>query len=75
MFIVKERFMERYDNDHIYEVGDVYPREGFKATKKRIGELTTGENKYKRPFLVEAVEEVPEDKVAEEVAGEIEAQK
>lgn len=48
-------------HDHIYEVGDSYPKEGKKATKARLEELSTTENKYKQIYI-EEVEETPEDK-------------
>ena len=36
--------------------GDVYPAEGYKATKKRLEELATTKNKYGKVFI-EAVNE------------------
>lgn len=39
------------DDGHIYEVGDVYPKEGKKITKKRIETLSTTKNKYKKVYI------------------------
>lgn len=48
---------------HAYNVGDVYPREGFKPSDGRIEELSGSENRQGEP-LIELVEEV-EEKVEE----------
>lgn len=65
MFKVVRRFKETKHDGHIYEVGDTYPREGSKATKARLEELSTGKNKYKQIYIEEVVEGT-----VEEVAGE-----
>ena len=44
------------DNDHPYNVGDEYPREGLKPTKKRIAELSGDKNK-RGTKLIAPVEE------------------
>lgn len=49
-------FTDLQDNDHPYEVGDEYPRDGLKVSKKRIAELSGTENKQHKQ-LIEAVEE------------------
>ena len=49
---------------HAYNVGDVYPREGFKPSGGRIEELSGNENKRGEP-LIELVEEVAEEKAGE----------
>lgn len=54
---VLETFKETNHGGIVYKKGDTYPKEGQKTSKKRIEELTTDKNKYKRPFL----EEVKED--------------
>ncbi|WP_186328448.1 hypothetical protein [Paenibacillus sp. 32O-W] len=70
MFRVVRRFKELKHDGHIYQVGDTYPKEGSKATKTRLEELTTGKNKYKQVYIEEVVEENAE-KVTEEVSQEI----
>lgn len=49
--IVVRRFCEKQHNDHVYEVGDTYPTRGKKATKARLKQLTTEDNKYKKIYL------------------------
>jgi hypothetical protein len=53
---VVRRFKELKHDGHIYEVGDAYPKEGSKATKSRLEELSTTKNKYAQVFI-EDVEE------------------
>ena len=53
---VVRRFKETKHDNHIYEVGDSYPKEGSKATKARLEELSTIKNKYEQIFLEEAEE-------------------
>lgn len=48
VYKVIEKFKDLKDNDHIYEVDDIYPREDIKLEdipQKRIKELTTKKNK------------------------------
>ncbi len=56
MYRVVRRFKDTKHDGHIYQVGDVYPAEGYKATKKRLEELATTKNKYGKVFI-EAVNE------------------
>lgn len=57
--IVRE-FKEKKHDDHVYVVGDSYPKESEKATKARLEELSTTKNKYKKVYLEEVV--TPKDK-------------
>lgn len=57
--VVRE-FKETKHDDHIYKVGDSYPKEGEKATKARLEELSTTKNKYKKVYIEEV--EAPKDK-------------
>lgn len=54
-------FKELKHDGHIYEVGDTYPKKGSKATKARLKELSTTNNKYQKVYI-EEVKETPEDK-------------
>lgn len=45
------RFMDLQDFNHIYEVGDEYPRNGSETTPSRIRELATTENKIGKPLI------------------------
>lgn len=65
MFKVIKRFADLQDNRYVYDVGDIYPREGLKPTKKRISELASNKNKLKTPLIVE-IEEI-ETEAEEEI--------
>ena len=54
MYKVIVQFPERYDGDHLYRVGDAYPREGWEPTAERIAELLDGTNRAKRVYLKKA---------------------
>lgn len=45
-------FTDIQDFNHIYRVGDVYPRSGMCATETRLNELAGSKNKQKRPLIV-----------------------
>lgn len=45
MYKVIVRFMDLQDENHIYEVGDTFPRDGVKVSTDRISELMSCENK------------------------------
>ncbi len=53
MYEVVSKFKETKHDGHVYEVGDTYPKEGAKATKARLEELSTTKNKYNKPFIEE----------------------
>ncbi|MGG3841825.1 termination factor Rho [Anoxybacillus kestanbolensis] len=57
---VVRRFKELKHDGHIYNVGDSYPKEGYKATKARLEELSTTKNKYSQIYI-EEVKETPND--------------
>ena len=51
MFKVIVRFMDLQDGNHIYEVGDTFPRDGVKVGTDRINELMSCENKIGCPLI------------------------
>ena len=55
MYRVISAFNDLLDSNHLYKVGDEYPREGCSATDARIKELASSENKQRKP-LIEAVD-------------------
>jgi hypothetical protein len=64
---VIEKFKDLKDNDHIYEVDDIYPREDIKLEdipQKRIKELTTKKNKIGK-ILIEEIKEESAEKIEE----------
>lgn len=67
MFIVINAFLDLKDNEHLYEVGDAYPREGIEPSEERIKELLGSDNLQGQP-MIKAVKTVPADKEPEEVA-------
>ena len=56
MYKVIAYFEDLKDGRHAYNVGDEYPRNGVEATKERIEELSTTQNRRKIP-LIKKVEE------------------
>lgn len=54
--VVIYRFKDLQDNDHVYNVGDKFPRKG-RVKKTRIEELMSSENKIGKPLIVEVKEE------------------
>lgn len=45
LYKVITRFKDADDDNYLYEVGDLYPREGYYPTDKRIDELSTANNR------------------------------
>lgn len=66
-------FRDLQDGDFVYRIGDVYPREGKKATKKRIAELAGVENVLGYAVIEEEVEDVEDVEDVEEPAIDEEA--
>ena len=56
MFRVIAEFADLHDDNHVYRVGDKYPRTRKRVAKKRLDELMSSNNKIGRP-LIEKVEE------------------
>lgn len=56
MYKVIVEFADLKDNNHVYRVGDKFPRTGYKVSKERQEELATSANKIGKP-LIEKVEE------------------
>jgi len=68
MYKVLYIFTDLQDNNHLYEVGDIYPREGLEPTAERIEELATDKNKQHKPLIEKIVEEPVQEVVAEVAA-------
>lgn len=66
MYKVIKRFIDLQDDRYAYNVGDVYPRDDAKPTKKRISELASDKNKMKTPLIVEIEPEKEEIKTEAE---------
>lgn len=59
MYKVIEVFTDLQDNNYRYNVGDEYPRTGYKPSTKRIDELS-GANNKRCKSLIKAVQESTE---------------
>lgn len=46
-------FYDLQDSDHLYNVGDSYPRKGLAVSDKRIEELMSGKNRLRVPVIAE----------------------
>ena len=51
LYKVIHSFKDLQDNEHIYKIGDIYPRKGVQADKERIDELKTAKNKIGKPLI------------------------
>lgn len=71
MYKVIEAFADMQDYNHIYHVGDVYPREGFLVSDERLKELSSKKNRLRTPVI----ELVAEEKIEEKVEKEVEVKK
>lgn len=56
MFKVIVQFKDLQDKNHLYKVGDTYPRKGSTPSMDRIGELASKANR-RRTALIRKVEE------------------
>ena len=60
MYRVIKYFTDLQDNNHEYNVGDIYPNNKKKVSAIRIKELSTDKNRRGVP-LIEKVEELSEE--------------
>lgn len=63
MYKVIAYFTDLQDNNHPYNVGDVYPRAGVEATEARIAELSGSNNKQGKPLIAKVEEETDIEKM------------
>lgn len=57
---VINKFIDKDDNNTLYNVGDVYPKGDLKLTEKRIELLTNEHPVYKCRFIQEVDEQIEE---------------
>jgi len=65
MYKVIAAFADLQDGNHVYAIGDGYPRSGYEPDEDRVRALATGNNRLHRPLILEAAEapaEKTEDK-------------
>lgn len=60
MYKVIIRFADLTDKNHIYEVGDAYPRDGFEVSDERISELLGSGNKVGKPVIEKLITKASE---------------
>ena len=53
-YVVLALFTDLQDKDHLYDVGDPYPRDGLKPSAERIAELMSSDNKQGKALIKEA---------------------
>lgn len=63
--IVIHSFSDLQDNNHLYHVGDEYPRHGLNVSEQRIAELSGSYNRQGKPLIKEEIV-VEEKTVVEE---------
>lgn len=56
MYKVIEYFTDLQDNNHEYNVGDTFPRDGLNVSDERLTELSTKNNRQNKT-LIERVDE------------------
>lgn len=61
MYRVIVFFTDLQDNNHPYNAGDTFPREGLEVSAERLAELSGCDNLRNMP-LIEAVQEAPKPK-------------
>ena len=51
MYKVIHKFLDLQDKNHLYKVGDTYPRRGKRANAERVAELSGSANKIGKPLI------------------------
>ena len=67
MYKVIKYFTDLQDDNHAYNPGDVFPRDGVEVSEARIKELSSDKNKRKMPLIEEVKEDTPAQKEQPEV--------
>lgn len=60
MYKVIKFFTDLKDHDHVYRVGDIFPRKGLTVSEERLKELSTDQNKRGIPLIEAVAEDKPE---------------
>lgn len=67
MYKVVRYFTDLQDENHPYNVGDSYPREGLKVSEERIKELSSSNNLQNAPLIIKEEIKKEEPKVEEPI--------
>lgn len=60
MYEVIRYFEDLQDNNHPYNVGDIFPHDGMTVKEERLRELSGSNNKQRKPLIQKISEEVEE---------------
>lgn len=63
MYKVIKLFADLQDDNHVYNIGDIFPRSGVEVTEERFAELASCNNKQSVP-LIEKVDDTEAPKKA-----------
>lgn len=58
-------FTDLQDGRHPYRVGDIFPRNGLSVTDARLKELSSANNRQKKPLIELVNEEIPAEQAEE----------
>ncbi|MBQ8929021.1 MAG: hypothetical protein IJ052_01345 [Oscillospiraceae bacterium] len=61
-YTVIKRFSDLQDGNHVYEIGDAYPRAGVSPSPARIAELAGNKNRQKTPLIKAAQKKTTKSK-------------
>jgi hypothetical protein len=70
MYKVIKYFVDLQDNNHPYNAGDIFPRNGLSVSDDRLAELAGSENKQGVPLIRLVEEEKPNKKRTKKTADE-----
>lgn len=74
-YTVLSEFADLQDGNHIYRVGDEYPRKGYSPSAERVDELSTGKNLLHKPLIQKVEEPEKVEEVETETVEEVEEPK
>ena len=63
MYRVIKFFTDLQDNNHAYNVGDIFPHNGMEVSEKRLLELSTDKNRRRMPLIEKVEDEKPVEPV------------
>lgn len=61
MYKVVEFFTDLQDNNHPYQAGETFPRDGLEVSEERLAELSGTNNKRGIALIKKATKSAPED--------------
>lgn len=58
---VIHNFFDLQDNNHPYQVGDKFPRQGAVASENRLKELSSANNRQGKPLIENVIDDSAEE--------------